>query len=347
MEAVKAVKPAKPLKVALIGCGIISENHIRAYAQHAERARIVVCCDIDPDKAAARAALVGGARVASRLEDTLSDPEVDAVEICTPHHLHSEAVIAAARAGKHILCQKPLARSLEECDAMIAAADAAGVVLFYGETNRTLPAAVRARQVIAEGRIGTLIGIQARAAHWQGGKYMTTQWRYDPAITGGGQLLDGGIHAVDLMLHIGGPVAAVSCYTTRFRPELGGEDTAVVNLRFRHGPLGSLFASQAAAIWVPEANLVAFGTEGVLTLGGTYGALALHRSDVPDRKQVLLEKNGDSFAVMIGRYLDTVFGDTENPSPGAVGHEDLSVVLAAYEAARQGKEVPLETAVSA
>ncbi|MES2460176.1 MAG: Gfo/Idh/MocA family oxidoreductase [Armatimonadota bacterium] len=335
------MKPSKPLNVALVGCGIISENHIRAYAQHTDRARIVVCCDIDRDKAAARAELVGNARVATRLEDVLADDEVDAVEICTPHHLHAEAVIAAAQAGKHILCQKPLARTLEECDAMIAAAEAAGVILFYGETNRTLPAAVQAKLVIAEGRIGTPVGIQARAAYWQGGEYMTTQWRYDPAITGGGQLLDGGIHAVDLMLHIGGPIAAVSCNTTRFRPELGGEDTAVVNVRFSEGPLGSLFTSQAAGVWLPEASFIAFGTEGAITLGGTGGALVLHRSDLPDRRQVLLEKNGDAFAVMIGRYLDTLFGDIENPSPASAGRENLSVVLAAYEAARQGREIIL------
>jgi UDP-N-acetyl-2-amino-2-deoxyglucuronate dehydrogenase len=222
---------------------------------------------------------------------------------------------------------------------MIAAADTAGVVLFYGEMNRTLPAAVLARQMIDEGRIGTLVGIQARAAYWQGGQYMTTDWRYDPAITGGGQLLDGGIHAVDLMLQIGGPIDAVSCLATRFRPELGGEDTAVVNARFRSGALGSLFTSQAVGAWLPEANCIAFGTEGALTLGGNQGALVLHRHDLPDRRQPLLEKNGDPFAVMAGRYLDTVLGATENPSPGRVGRENLAVVLAAYESADKGREV--------
>ena len=331
----------KYLNVALIGCGIISEDHIRAYREHADRARIVVCCDIDREKAAARAALVGDARVVTRFEEVLADPDVQAVEICTPHHLHPEAVIAAARAGKHILCQKPLARTLEDCDAMIAAAEFAGVTLFYGEMNRTLPAAVLAKQVIAEGRIGTLIGVQARAAHWQGGVYMTTAWRYNPAITGGGQLLDGGIHAIDLMLQIGGPIKAVSCYATRFRPELGGEDTAVVNARFAGGHLGTLFASQAAGIWVPDAHFVAFGTEGALTLGGPLGALTLHRPDLPDRKQVLLERNGDPFAVMVSRYLDTVLNSSPNVSPGAVGRENLAVVLAAYESAEQGREVEI------
>jgi len=330
------------LRVALIGCGIISEDHIRAYARHAERAHIAVCCDIDAEKATQRAALVGGeARAVTDFQAVLSDPEIDAVEICTPHPLHAEAGIAAARAGKHILCQKPLTKTLREADALIAAAEEAGVTLFYGEVNHILPAAVLAAAAVKEGRIGQLIGIQATAAHWQGGKYLSTAWRYDPNISGGGQLLDGGIHAIDLMLQIGGAIRSVSCFATRFREELGGEDTAVVNVRYEAGPLGTLFASQAAGIWLPGANLAAFGTEGVLTLGGPHGALALHRPDLPDRCETLLERNPNGFEAMIGRYLDTIGGDV-NPSPGSVGRENLRIVLAAYESARRGQEVSLE-----
>lgn len=335
------------LRVALVGCGIISEWHIRAYRQHAERTRITVCCDIDGQKAAERAELVGDARAVTSFEEVLADPDIDAVEICTPHHLHPEAVIAAARAGKHILCQKPLAKTLAECDAMIAAANQAGVVLYYGETNRTLPAAVAAKRAVAEGRIGQLIGTQATYAHWQGGQYLSTTWRYDPRVTGGGQLLDGGIHYVDLMLHIGGPIESVTCFTTRFRAELGGEDTAVVNVRFQDGPLGTLFSSQAAGIWLPEPSFVAFGTEGVLAVGGPEGALVLHRPDLPDRREVLLPPQQDSFATMIGRYLDTVLDGAPNPAPGEIGRENLKVVLAAYESARLGREVRLDEVESA
>lgn len=332
------------LRVGLIGCGIISEAHIRSYQKHADRARITVCFDIDREKARQRAELVGGdARAVSSLEEVLTDPDVDAVEICTPHHLHAEAVVAAARAGKHIFCQKPLAKTLEECDAMIAAAKEAGVVLYYGETNRTMTAAVEAKRAVDAGRIGRLIGVQATYAHWQGGRYLSTAWRYDPAITGGGQLLDGGIHYIDVMLHIGGPVRSVSCFTTRFRPELGGEDTAVVNLRFAEdGRLGTLFSSQAAGIWTPNPGFVAFGTEGVLSLGGPLGALVLHRPDLPEKREVLLAEGGDSFAEMTRRYLDTVLNGAPNPSPGEVGRENLRVVLAAYESERQGREVAVE-----
>ncbi len=330
------------LRVALVGCGIISEQHIHAYARNADRARIVVCCDVDGERAARRAAEVGPeVRVTTSYEDVLADPDVDAIELLTPHHLHPDAVIAAARAGKHILCQKPLAKTIADCDAMIDAAHAAGVTLFYGETNRTMPAAVAAAQAIAEGRIGKLVGLQASYAHWQGGEYLQTAWRYDPKITGGGQLLDGGIHAIDLLRHVGGDVAAVACFTTRFRPELGGEDTASLSLRFANGGhLGSFFASQAVGIWFPSAMMVAMGTEGALRLGGG-PALTLHRPDLPDHQEVLLEHGFGGFTTMIGRYLDTVVDGAPNPSPGEVGRENLRVVLAAYESARLGREVAL------
>ena len=331
----------KLLNVALLGCGLISEDHIRAYQKHADRARITVCCDIDPERAAQRAALVGEARAVTDYAEVLDDPTIDAVEICTPHHLHTEAVIAAARAGKHILCQKPLAKTLTECDAMIAAASDANVTFFYGETNLTLPAAVEAEQAIAAGRIGKLVGVQATFAFWQGGKYLSTAWRYDPSIAGGGQLLDSGIHSIALMLKLGGPIESVACLTTRFREELGGEDTAALSVRFEGGHLGTLFSSHAAGTWVPQPGLTVFGTEGALTLGGPLGALVLHRPDLPDRREVLLEHRWDSFDVMIGRYLDTVLDGTPNPAPGETGRENLRVVLAAYEAARLGREVRL------
>ena len=329
------------LNVALLGCGLISENHIKAYQKYTNRARITACCDIDPEAAAQRAALAGDARVAT-FEEILADPTIDAVEVCTPHHLHADAVIAAARAGKHVLCQKPLAKTLAECDAMIAAAQEAGVTLYYGETNLTLPGAVEAARVIASGRIGRLVGTQATFAYRQGGKWLSTPWRYDPAVTGGGQLLDSGIHAIALMLKIAGPIEAVSCSATRFREELGGEDTTALSVRYEGGHLGTLFSSQAAGMWIPQAGFVAYGTEGALTVGGPLGALVLHHPDLPNRREVLIEERGDDFAAMIGCYLDTVLDGASNPAPGEAGRENLRVVLAAYESARLGREVRVE-----
>jgi predicted dehydrogenase len=301
-----------------------------------------VCCDVDEQRAAQRAAMVGSARHTTSFEEVLVDPDVDAVEICTPHHLHADTVIAAAQAGKHVLCQKPLARTLAECDAMIAASRAAGTVLFYAEMNHTLPAIALAREALDDWRIGRLVGLQATYAIWQGGKYLSTAWRYDPALSGGGHLLDGGIHILDMLLSLGGPVEAIQCYTTQFRPELGDEDTAAVNLRFSSGILGSLFSTHASGMYPPFPNLMVIGTEGMLAHGGHLGALALHRRDLPEGHAVLLQERGDPFSVMIGRYLDVVLDGAPNPSPGEWGREMLRVVLAAYESARSGHEVRLD-----
>ena len=329
------------LRVALIGCGLVSEAHIYGYARHADRAKITVCCDRDPERAEQKAALAGGARVVTSVEQALDDPDVDAVEVCTPHHLHTDLVVAAAKAGKHILCQKPLAKTIAECDAMIAAAKDAGVVLYYGETNRTMDSAVLAKAVIAEGRIGQMVGLQATAAYWQGGVWLGTAWRYDPVVAGGGQLLDGGIHAIDVMINLGGAIESLTCAVTRFRPELGGEDTSILGVRFEGGQLGTLFSSHAVGSGIFGSACAVFGTEGALAMGGPHGALTLYRKDLPDGREVLLESWGNTFSAMIGRYLDTVLDGAPNPSPGESGRENLRVVLAGYEAAQTGREVTL------
>jgi predicted dehydrogenase len=332
------------LRVALVGCGLISDDHIRAYAAHAGRAKITVCYDIDREKAASRAERLE-ARVAASLEDILSDSNVDALEVCTPPHLHPEICIAAANAGKHVLCQKPLARTVAECDAMIAAARTAGTVLFYGETNRTLPSALAAKRAMDAGRIGQFVGIQARFAYWQSGEILNTAWRYDPAVAGGGQLLDSGIHALALLNTLGGPVESVSCYTHRFRPEMGGEDTTAVAIQFAGGAVGTLFSSQAVGTWAPGPLLTVSGMEGALTLGGG-AALTLHRPDLPDRKEVLLAENGNPFAAMIGAYLDAVLRGADNLSPGEAGRQDLQLVLAAYQSANEKRQVLMSETAS-
>ena len=327
------------MRVAIVGCGLISEAHLRAYAANSERARVVVCCDPVRERAEKAASTAGGARVTTEFAEVLADPEVDSIDLLTPHAHHMEGVIAIARAGKHVLCQKPLARNLEEAEAMVAAVREAGTTLFYAEMNRTAPNAVAARRAIDQGMVGQVAGLQATYAHWQGGEILKTAWRYDPAEAGGGQLLDGGIHFLDMLLHLGGPVAGVMCHTNRLRPELGGEDTATLSLRYEAGHLGTLFSTHASNCWLPDAGCVVFGTEGMLTLGGRHGALALHRRG--QEPEVLLGERGDIFVEMVSAYLDTVIDGKPSVSPPEIGVETLAVVLAAYASARERREVTL------
>ncbi|HEY0867023.1 MAG TPA: Gfo/Idh/MocA family oxidoreductase [Fimbriimonas sp.] len=330
------------LRVALVGCGLISETHLNAYRKHADRAAVVACYDTDPERAARRAAEAGSARVASSLQEILDDPGVDAVDLLTPHHVHREQAVAALHAGKHVLLQKPLAHRIEDCEKIVQAANEADSVLFYGEMNHTAPAVLGARKAIADGEIGRLVATQSIYAYWQGGEILNTAWRYDPALAGGGQLLDGGIHQIAVMETAAGPIESVSAMTTRFRPELGGEDTASLAFRYSNGALGTFLSTHASALWPPSPSFVAFGTEGLLTIGGPYEALVLHRKDLPDRRKVLLEKREDLFATMVGGYLDAVLEGAPNPSTAEQGMREMQVALAAYRSAETGTAVRVE-----
>ena len=316
--------------------------HIKTYLEIADRAQVVACCDIDPEKARSRAALAGDARYTTDYADILADDSIDAIDLCTPPHLHCDAVIAAAKAGKHIICQKPLARTLLECEQMIAAAKDAGVILYYAEMGRTNPGTVATRDAVRAGKLGKLVGLQCTFAYWQGGDYMGTAWRYDPKVAGGGQLLDSAIHALAFMREVGGDVESVACFTTRVRPELGGDDTSSLSLRFKNGALGTLYSTQAAALWYPPPNYAVFGTDGIIALGGRPFTAKLYLKDAPEHPESLQIETRNAFQAMIWPFVDCVLDGTPVPSTPGQGMEDLRLVLAAYEADRLGKTIELK-----
>ncbi|HZP84373.1 MAG TPA: Gfo/Idh/MocA family oxidoreductase [Chthonomonadaceae bacterium] len=334
------------LKVALVGCGIISGNHIEGFRRNAERARIVACCDTEGEKARKAVEAVGEseARAVTDYAEVLADPEIQAVDLCLPHHLHAEMAIAAARAGKHILCEKPLALTPEDCDRMAAAAREAGVVLMHGENLRTAESVEKAAELIRAGRVGTLVGLQATYAHWQPER-LNQDWRARPGESGGGHLIDGGIHYIDVLRHLGGEIAAVQAMMTRFRPELGAEseDTAVLNFRYAGGHLGQLFATHASRGRGASSMLTVFGTEGCLSLDafGSTHSVTLFSPGQPPEQCVERKQWQESFAREIAHFLDVVQKGEPLRATPEDGRENLRVVLAAYESARTGREVAL------
>lgn len=329
----------RKLRVGIVGCGIISDWHVDAYLALADRAEIVACCDVNPASAARLAARAGGVRVTTEFERLLAMEEVEAIEILTPHHLHREQAIAALDEGRHVLLQKPLAHSLEDSEAIVEAARNAWPTLYYGEIRHTDPSVLRARQAIEDGEIGDVVAINAIYANWQGGDYLDTAWRYDPKLAGGGALLDGGIHLLAAMVVLCGRVQAVSSRVRSVRPELGGEDTAVLCLEFANGSLGSLTSTHASGVWPPYPSISVIGMRGMLTLGGGQGATTVWRRDLPDGKSVLLQDRGDLFVSMIEHYLDVVQNGIPCQSSPELGLHELRAVLAAYESAKTGRTV--------
>ena len=334
------------LNVAIVGCGDISGAHLRAYRHHAARVRVAACCDTVRERAekAAAQAEEDNPEIVTDYAALLQNPEIDAVDLCLPHHLHVAAAIAAAQAGKAILCEKPLARNPEECDTMIQAAKAAGVTLMHGEPMRTAGNVEQAAELVRNGIVGTLVGLQAAFAYWQRTE-LNREWRGTAAESGGGHLMDGGIHIVDVLRQIGGDVTSVHAMTNELRPELGVgcEDIAILNLRYSAGHLGQLFACHAARGRGAAPLLTIFGTEGCLTVDahGEGRGLVLFRPGQPEKVLNTEPSWHQGYERLIGHFLDVVQNGATLRATPEDGRENVRLILAAYESARTDREVTL------
>ncbi len=346
------------LNLALVGCGIISESHLRALAHFPDRVRLAAVCDTDPEKAAHAVQTYRKHLAQARFApDDLEPPEVvtdfsaltarpdlDAVTLLLPHHLHKETTIAALRAGKHVLCEKPLAITPEDIDEMAAVAQETAKVLMHGENLRTARHAETAAKAIGQGRVGTVVGIQATYAHWQSIE-LNRSWRTQPQFSGGGHLIDGAIHWIDVMRHLGGDVAAVQAMTGRYREELGAgvEDTGVLNLRYKAGHFGQLFATHASRGRGASPMMTVFGTEGCLTVEahGSGSVVLFQPNETPE---VLLETMHwwDTFIGETEHFLDVILRGIPLKATPQDARENLKVVLAAYESAKTGRLVEIE-----
>ncbi len=340
-----------PTRIALIGCGIISEAHLRGIAASGDRCELAAACDTDQSKAETAAATWRELRpeaplpaVTADYADLLADPRIDAVDLCLPHHLHRRMAIAAAEAGKHVLCEKPLALTPEDCDAMAEAAEKAGKVLMHGENLRTAANAVTAANLVKSGRVGTVVGVQATYAHWQNLE-LNYGWRTEADKSGGGHLIDGAIHYVDMIRHICGDVSHVHAMTATFRPELGAavEDTAVLNFRFAAGHLGQMFACHASRGRGGSSILTVFGTEGCLTLDAYHAEAPVLLFAHGGEREAFAVSNSwsQSFALEIAHFLDVIQNGVPLQSTPADARENLKVILAAYESARTGQEIEI------
>lgn len=277
----------------------------------------------------------------TRFEDIIEDTSIDIVDLCVPHHLHAPMAIAAARAGKHVLVEKPIATTLAEADAMIAAAREAGVKLMVAHNQRFYGNHVKAKALIDAGAIGRpFLAVASVHVHGQIGGYRSLL-----AEAGGGALIDSGAHRFDLLRWIMGEVESVSAETGRMLQEqMEGEDCAVVSLRFRSGAIGSFSCSWSAKAPVPEESLQVFGTKGALVAETKSRSLLLRSESPPPgledvREFVFQDNHAESVRCAIEAFLDCVRGDLPPPVSGEDGRAALALTLASYRSQAEGIKV--------
>jgi predicted dehydrogenase len=232
-----------PVRVGLIGCGKVGLIHAAALKSIPE-ADFVAACDASAERAEAFAGKYG-ARPFTDVGTMLREGRVEAVVIGTPHPLHAAPAIQAAEAGVHALVEKPLAASLADCDAMIAAAHKAGVTLSVISQRRFYEPVLRMKAAIEAGKIGTpVLGVFQMYSWRDPAYYLSDPWRGRWDTEGGGVLVNQSPHHFDILLWLMGPVAEVSGYWANLNhPTVEVDDTAVATVRFRSGGLGSLIAS--------------------------------------------------------------------------------------------------------
>lgn len=263
------------INIGIIGCGKIAQKrHIPEYLENVD-ANLVGFYDLNQARAKEISETFGGTAFDS-IEDLLADPSIDAVSVCTANHTHAAITIQALQAGKHVLCEKPMATTLEDCQAMVDAANKTGKVLVIGQNQRLTKTHKKARELIRNGEIGQIIGFRTTFGHggpetWSIDPGKNT-WFFDKNIAVMGAMADLGIHKTDLLLFLTDQkiVETTAHLTTIDKRGADGElikvdDTAICVYQLENGAIGTMTASWT--FYGPEDNTtIIYGTKGIMRL---------------------------------------------------------------------------------
>ncbi|MDO5661300.1 MAG: Gfo/Idh/MocA family oxidoreductase [Brachybacterium sp.] len=328
-----------PVRIGLIGAGGIAGAHLNGYRALGEQVSVVAIADADPATLAARTEETGARGYANFL-DLIHDPEVDAVDICLPHHLHRGAIVAAAGAGKHILCEKPLCLTVDEAREVREAVDDAGVTLMCAHNQLFLPAVAAAKTVLDSGALGDVYEVRTTDSFHNNFDPENMGWRANAATSGGGEFIDTGYHPSYLLMNLAGavPVEAFAMMSTHRLTFMEGEDSAQVLVRFDGGRVGQLVTSWAYDAAPGTERFSVVGEKGSLSSDGTVLRVKLRGEE----EQVTTHEPVDTFAAEIADFVDCIRTGRRPLHTEAEGIAVLGIILAAYESARTGRVEEVE-----
>jgi len=333
------------IRVGLIGGGSIAQAHLDGYLLARDTARVTAIADIDPKNARRSAARVDGTRSAQIFGDyreMIVSGLVDAVDICLPHHLHKDAIVAAAAAGKHVLCEKPLCLTVAEGEAVSKAVADSGITLMCAHNQLFLPAVARAREMIQGGALGKVYEARTTDSFFNPLDPKTIGWRGPRSTSGGGELIDTGYHPTYLLLHlVGKEPLEVAAMLSRHRLDfLEGEDSAQVLIRFAGGSVGTIATSWAAD---PPTSTEKFSVVGETGTLWSDGRTLRHRPRAGRTTIVAKYPPPKPHTIALG-VVDFIACLREGRRPmntEAEGITVLKVILAAYASAERKQFVAL------
>lgn len=322
-------------RVAIVGCGLIGQKRARAVTG----ARLTICCDVVRERAESLARLYE-ARSFADWREAISRDDVDVVIVATTNDMLAAITLAAIEAGKHVLVEKPGARSTTEIEPLIEAARRHDVRVRVGFNHRYHPALLKAAEVVDSGALGDLMFLRARYGH--GGRIgYDKEWRADPAKSGGGELIDQGVHVIDLARWFLGDFPKVDGFAATYFWDMPVDDNAFLLLRTDREQ--TAFIHVSCTEWKNLFSFEIYGRTGKLQidgLGGSYGTerLTFYRMlpemGPPETTSWEYPRGDNSWELEFREFLDDI-AHRRTPSPGLLeAHAALTVVKKVYEASR-------------
>ena len=320
--------------LCVIGCG----SFARAFASaiQGELGDIdLYFASRDPARAARFSSELGGSGSFGSYESAVADRRVDAAYICTPHHLHLEHARMVCAAGKHILLEKPLARTKEESQAILDAVAQAGMALMVAENYRFMPPVMAAKDMVDRGDPGSLRLIQLQEDF----PFEPTEWRNDASLNGGGVLIDGGIHKASLLAYLtGDPSEVYAAEVPSAQPGLAAEDGVVAMMRYPDGLVGVINHTWSAGPHNPRPWVTVSGS--VASIAFELGGEWIDTIDASGRRRRQLGNDRGGLAGMVREFRRSILEGRPPSMTGEEGMRDVALVEACYASMRSGTPVP-------
>lgn len=336
------------IRIAVVGCGRISKNHFGSIAKLADEYELIAICDNDPlvlEKHKADHNVPGYLS----LDDMLASEKLDLVTICTPSGIHASQTIKAAKAGVHVITEKPMATKWEDGLAMVRACDEAGVRLFVVKQNRRNSTMQLLKRAVVEKRFGKIHMVQLNVFWTRPQEY------YDRAKWSGTWDMDGGAfmnqatHYVDLLHWLVGPVEKVHSMLSTHR-DIEVEDTGVVNIKWRNGALGSMSVTMCTYPNNYEGSITILGEKGTVRIGGVavndiqewiFSEPKSYDAQVESANYETTSVYGFGHPPYFQNVADVLRGKAEPETDGREGLKSLELLISIYRSARDRKEIGL------
>ena len=327
------------IKWGIIGCGDVAEHKGGPALYGVPGSELVAVMRRDAAKAADFCQRHGAKRWYTRVQDLLADPEVNAVYVATPVHLHCQQTIQSAEAGKHILCEKPMAMTVAECQEMIAACQANGVKLMIAYYRRTYPVVQRMKELLQEGTIGQtmLVRINLTSYYNPPDPGAEEEWRAQPSAAGGGVLFDVGSHRLDVLNYLLGPAGKVAGFVDTLHAPYPAEDSAVIAIQLESGAHG--IANFQWNVGSNSDEFEIYGTQGKMLARSLEGG----HLEVYQGGQLMEVLDQPRHSITHWGLVENFVAAVANQAPlictGEDGLATNALMEAVYRSAREGQSV--------